>query len=198
MDQTQKSPPMRQCVVTGESFPRAELLRFMRAPDGRVVFDRKANLPGRGVWLQPKQALLEEAIRKKHFARGFKQQVTAAEDLPQQVAIALKKHAISLLQRGVANRSLLQGFEKVSSALQGGEVKVLIHAQDAAEDGCQKLDKWAQSQQLPILNCFSRDELADGLHIANPVHLALCDASLSQAFVHAVQVWGGFIDNDAL
>ena len=36
-----KKIPMRTCVVTKESFPKRELLRVVRQPDGSVVIDLK-------------------------------------------------------------------------------------------------------------------------------------------------------------
>ena len=42
---------MRFCAVTRRVLPESELIRFVAAPDGSVVADLKAKLPGRGVWV---------------------------------------------------------------------------------------------------------------------------------------------------
>ena len=39
----------RKCIVTGEVLPEARLVRFVAAPDARIVPDLEARLPGRGI-----------------------------------------------------------------------------------------------------------------------------------------------------
>ncbi len=46
------------------------MLRFVVAPEGRVVFDVTATLPGRGLWLSARPGVLHQAIRRGVFARG--------------------------------------------------------------------------------------------------------------------------------
>ncbi|HEV2189047.1 MAG TPA: DUF448 domain-containing protein, partial [Stellaceae bacterium] len=43
--------PQRRCILTGETGERAALLRFVVGPDGTIVPDIEARLPGRGLWL---------------------------------------------------------------------------------------------------------------------------------------------------
>ncbi|HLF58858.1 MAG TPA: DUF448 domain-containing protein, partial [Alphaproteobacteria bacterium] len=43
--------PVRRCLATGTLRPKAELVRFVLAPDGTVVPDINERLPGRGLWL---------------------------------------------------------------------------------------------------------------------------------------------------
>ena len=40
--------PERRCIATGESQPKAGLIRFGLGPDAEVVPDLLARLPGRG------------------------------------------------------------------------------------------------------------------------------------------------------
>lgn len=39
----------RRCIVTGETTPKAGLIRFVVGPDGTVVPDVLEKLPGRGM-----------------------------------------------------------------------------------------------------------------------------------------------------
>ncbi|MDG1858732.1 MAG: DUF448 domain-containing protein, partial [Emcibacteraceae bacterium] len=57
----------RKCLVTGEMFPASKLIRFVSGPDGTIVPDVAAKLPGRGCWLLADREVVEEAIKKKIF-----------------------------------------------------------------------------------------------------------------------------------
>lgn len=43
--------PRRRCIATGREHDRARLVRFVAGPDGTVVPDIQAVLPGRGTWV---------------------------------------------------------------------------------------------------------------------------------------------------
>ena len=58
------------------------MIRFVVAPDGRVVPDLAARLPGRGMWLSAKAAVLEDRRLGPAFARAAKAHVTLPDDLP--------------------------------------------------------------------------------------------------------------------
>ncbi|MEM9899578.1 MAG: DUF448 domain-containing protein, partial [Pseudomonadota bacterium] len=48
----------RTCIVTGKKAPGRQLLRFVLAPDGIIVPDLAAKLPGRGVWTLEKREVV--------------------------------------------------------------------------------------------------------------------------------------------
>ena len=47
--QTDQDGPERKCIVSGQSQPKAGLIRFVIGPDAMVVPDVLARLPGRGI-----------------------------------------------------------------------------------------------------------------------------------------------------
>lgn len=47
----QRRVPARTCVVCRERRQKADLLRIVRTPEGRVVFDRTGRLNGRGAYV---------------------------------------------------------------------------------------------------------------------------------------------------
>src|SRR5258708_17918784 len=73
----------RRCIVTGEVLPEARLLRFALAPDGQVVPDVEAKLPGRGIWVSADRALIGQAVAKRLVARAAKAPATADDGLPE-------------------------------------------------------------------------------------------------------------------
>ena len=66
----------RRDIVSGEVLPENRLIRFVADPDGNVVPDAAAKLPGRGLWVEASKAAIDKAVEKKLFSRAAKAQVT--------------------------------------------------------------------------------------------------------------------------
>ena len=47
-----KKIPMRSCVVTKEKYPKKELLRIVRTPEGKIIIDETGKNNGRGAHLK--------------------------------------------------------------------------------------------------------------------------------------------------
>ena len=45
-----KKIPMRSCVITHEKFPKKELIRVVRTPEGTVIVDETGKSNGRGAY----------------------------------------------------------------------------------------------------------------------------------------------------
>ena len=57
--------PMRTCVVTKENFPKSELLRIVRTPEGDIEVDETGKLNGRGAYIKKDLSVLESAQKSK-------------------------------------------------------------------------------------------------------------------------------------
>src|SRR5262249_45969134 len=88
-----KEPSEPNCIVPREQKPTAAMIRFAIAPDGEVVADLRRRLPGRGVWVTAKSGLVETAVRKHLFQRGFGEPVKVEPDLARRVAAQLQAAA---------------------------------------------------------------------------------------------------------
>ena len=60
-----KKIPMRKCVVTNERFPKGELLRVVRTPEGNVEVDTTGKKNGHGAYLKKDLEVLNTA-KKNH------------------------------------------------------------------------------------------------------------------------------------
>lgn len=129
----------RTCLVTREASSPEGLLRFVRAPDGRVAPDLKESLPGRGVWVTLRRDRVEEAVRKRLFSRGFRAEATADPDLADLVDRLLLEQALSALSMARKAGLVVTGFGKVTAALAKGGVVAVLHAAEAAPDGRRKV-----------------------------------------------------------
>ena len=64
-----KKIPMRTCVVTHERFPKQELLRIVRTPEGLVKADLGGKLNGHGAYIKKDEETLNKAIKNKALER---------------------------------------------------------------------------------------------------------------------------------
>lgn len=173
----------RMCGLTRATRPVGELIRFVRAPDGAVIPDLKAVLPGRGVWLSARRSVIAEAVRKRLFSRAFKAEARADEALVATVDTLLLQRARDSLSLANKAGQAVSGFVQVEAALKAGAA-VLLHAADAADDGCHKLDRLFLAlggQEVGIVKVFSGHDLDLALARSNVVHAALMDGSAAQA-----------------
>ena len=69
--------PQRTCVGCRRKADRSRLLRVVAAGDGTLVPDPRTRLPGRGAWVHPDAGCLDQAVRRRAFARALRLQAPA-------------------------------------------------------------------------------------------------------------------------
>ena len=72
--------PVRTCLGCRQRAQRSSLVRIV-ARDGRAVVDAAARLPGRGAWVHPDSACIDNAVKRKAFGRALRTTVTETSDL---------------------------------------------------------------------------------------------------------------------
>lgn len=191
----------RSCAVSRLVRPERELIRFVAAPDGVVVADLAARLPGRGAWVTATRESVEEAVRKGIFSRALKSKVTASSELPHVVEAQLRKRALAYLSMANKAGDVVTGFFKLESALGKGELSALLHAREAAADGREKLDrklKATRSDAPAPIGLFSVEELSLALGRANVVHAGLKGGGASRKLLVEVRRLGLYLGLEAL
>ena len=179
----------RMCAVTRQVRPERALIRFVAAPDGSVVPDLKATLPGRGMWLSAERKVVQEAVKRKAFQRALKRPVRPAGDLADQVAARLKEAALGRL--GLARRAgaVAAGFAKTEAAIAREEPAAVLAAADAAPDGLRKmrqaLRRRGDAGSLPVIRLFSSAELGLAMGRADVIHAAVLQGPAGRSFVEA-------------
>ena len=185
--------PERLCIVTRNSRPPAEMLRFVAAPDGRLTPDLKRKLPGRGVWVTLSAELVAQAMKRKAFARSLKQPVEVSPDLVGEIDALLVKDAIQALSFTSKAGEAVTGFSKVESAINRANIVALLHARDAAPDGVRKIGQMLRRRQLTdqrpvhVIDAFDSDDLSLALGGVHVIHAALEAGPASTGFLAC---WG--------
>jgi predicted RNA-binding protein YlxR (DUF448 family) len=176
----------RFCVATRTVQPVSGLIRFVVGPDGEAVPDIKSKLPGRGVWVTATRDALEDAIKRKVFARGLKRDVRLPPDLATRTERLLEQAVIDAL--GMAHKAGLvaAGFGRTGQALEREDVAAVLHAAEAAPDGVRKLDaavRHRPSQPPPVIEFLTSAQLDLALGRPNVVHAALLAGPASDTFL---------------
>ena len=71
-----KKIPMRRCLATNESFPKKDLLRIVRTPEGEVKVDLTGKLNGKGAYISRSLDALNIARKKGLIAKALEADVT--------------------------------------------------------------------------------------------------------------------------
>jgi predicted RNA-binding protein YlxR (DUF448 family) len=176
----------RMCIVSREVMDEAGLIRFVRSPAGEAVPDLARKLPGRGVWVTLDRAKVAEAAKKNLFSKGFSAETKASADLPETVGKLLRKAALSYLSLAKKAGEAVTGFTKVEEMLTRGGARALVHAVEAASDGCRKLDRMA-APEVEKIGLFHVDELDLAFGRSNVIHAAVAKGGLAEKLLAAVQ-----------
>jgi len=191
------SQPERRCIVTGETKPQAEMLRFVIGPGDEVVFDAAGKLPGRGLWLSARLDMLKTAAKKGSFARAAKARAVVPETLSDDVARLLKSRCLDRI--GLARRSggLVQGFDQVRARLKTAKSGrafdgLLIEAADGGEDGREKITRLAPG--VPVVALFTARELGHAMGRDNAVHALIEPGKMADAFLRDASRLAGVLD----
>jgi hypothetical protein len=194
----------RRCILTGDRAAPDHLVRLALAPDGAVMPDVRAKAPGRGAWIGVPRAELEPALAKGKLkgalARAFKTgEISIAPELPAMIAEALEKQALERLGLEAKASNLITGSEKIEVAARRGQVSLLLHAGDAAADGCRKLDQaWrvgseAEGDNLSgLVLPVGREPLSRALGRENVVHIAVTDRAAASRISVLLSRWQSY------
>ncbi len=179
----------RTCALSRELKPASEMIRFVLGPAGEVVPDVKRKLPGRGIWITASRAAIEDAARRNVFARGFKRDVRVASDLATRTDQLIERAAIDALAIAGKAGAVLSGFTRIEAAVGRDDIRALLHAADAGDEGKRKLDAAlrretaGKSSEIVVIDAFTGAQLDLALNRPNVVHAALLAGPGSETFL---------------
>ena len=191
----------RRCALSRKSLPKEDLIRFVRSPGGELVPDLKERLPGRGVWIEARKTAVADAAKRNAFARSLKAEIRTPADIADRVDLLLQETALSALALANKAGEAVFGTAKIEEAIAKGRVLALIHASDAAADGCRKLDAKFRAKSgnkaRPAITLFSSDELGLASGRSNVIHAAVIQGGAAAKFLAAASRLDRYRGSDA-
>ncbi len=178
----EKITPERRCILSMQVAPAEAMVRLVLGPDGTLVPDVAARLPGRGMWVSVDGAKLEKAANDgslhKAAARSLKQKLlkgAVPTDLVATIDGLLERRCLDRLGLEQRAGNMVTGFDKIKASLasKGAETPYLvIAAADAGTDGQEKIIR-AVGKHVPVAKIFDREALSKALGRDNVVHIVL-------------------------
>ena len=190
------APAERRCLVSRQTVPVDELIRFVVGPDNMVFPDLARRLPGRGMWVRSTRSAVEEACRQNLFAKAARAPLSVEDDLADRVSHLLLQRCLDLI--GLARRSgcAVSGFEKVKMLLAAGNAGVLLIGSDCGQDGSGKL--LSVAKDLPVIDLFSCAELAHVFARERMAYGAVASGTLAARLISEAHRFAGFRETSAV
>ena len=159
-----ESGPERTCVVTRQKASPEHLIRFVCGPDGVIVPDIRAKLPGRGAWVTAQAEIVRLGVKRGVVARALRVRSRPAKgsdvspalimlpDMAEFVDQLLESDALQGL--ALANKAgmVISGYAKLEASLAQQTMLALFHASDGGPDGRRKLGQVQRRFALAGLN----------------------------------------------
>jgi uncharacterized protein len=159
--QKQKEKPQRSCLGCRQSRDRDALIRFVLSPQGELVADIEAKLPGRGAYTCVSETCLRAALKQRQFSRAFKRDVVTVtpDEMTGQVGGIMQRRILGYL--GLANKAgqVVSGGSLVSDAIRGGHKPGLILvATDVSEAIGEKIEVLAAVHHIACYRIMKKDD----------------------------------------
>ncbi|MFM7301969.1 MAG: RNA-binding protein [Alphaproteobacteria bacterium] len=175
-DEPEKGP-LRRCIVTRDSLPKAEMIRFVLGPGREIVPDLAEKLPGRGMWLSARGDVLEGAISRGAFTRAARGLLVVPPTLAALLQQGLRARIADLL--GLARRAGLAvaGWQAVREWRAADRIALLVQAKDGSPAERERLSGGGMAAIAPLSaaelgRVFGRDHI---------VHVAVAPGRLADA-----------------
>ena len=170
--------PLRRCIVTRARHEKERMLRFVVAPDGTLVPDLAARLPGRGIWLSARGDVLDTARTRGGFAKAARAPVSVPADLKDRVRAGLVRRIIEHV--GLARRAgqAVGGFGKAREWVQTGRAGLVIQACDGSAD---ERARMVGGRDVPVVAPLPAVDLGTAFGRDHVVHVAVLPGRLAEA-----------------
>jgi hypothetical protein len=181
--------PRRRCLVTRDSAEKAAMIRFVLAPDGTLIPDLAARLPGRGMWLSARADVVERAVKRGAFAKATRGAAKLPPDLRAQIEDGLRGRIADLL--GFARRAgqAVSGWQAAREWLQAGRVGLVVQAADGSPAERARL---VGARAVPAVAPLTAARLGALFGRDHAVHVAIAPGRLAMAIAADVTRLAGF------
>lgn len=195
-----KEQPQRSCIACRQVLPKADLLRFVQAPDLALVPDLQGKLPGRGAYTCMKRGCVVQALARKQFSRAFKGEVLLppADELIRQIIGLMESRVASYLALANKAGKIVSGNEQVMDFLRKGNKGVLVLASDISADIGEKLIQTAKRSGMDCFMFSTKDALGALLGKGLRSALIVADRGFLEVLRNEMGKYRNFLEGGAI
>ena len=85
----EKRVPLRKCLGCMSSFPKKDLVRVLKTPEGEVILDLSGKKSGRGAYFCKNSACLKKALKSKRIQNNL------GIEIPDEIISQLEKELLA-------------------------------------------------------------------------------------------------------
>ncbi len=189
-----RGDPERRCIATGQTGPKAGLIRFVVSPENVIVPDIAGKLPGRGIWISADRAAISLAVAKNLFQRAVGKPVSVPDSLIGDVEALLVQKAVERLSIARKAGQAVAGATKVKDWLAKDEAALLIQAVDGSAREKSRLRPPAGPDSR--FEVLSASEIGLSFGREHVIHAALAAGGLAEGFREDAMRLSGVRDLD--
>ena len=182
--------PQRTCIACRETRDQSQLVRYVLAPDGRLLVDYRHKLPGRGAYTCVSAECLQRAVARKQFQRSFRglRQAVSERDLQAALVQELSQRISNLVGMARKSQQAISGSNAVMEGLrqQGGYALVLI-AEDISAGIAEKIMELSERHEVPCFQLFSKGRLGQILGKGERSVIAVPAGALADTLLKELQ-----------
>jgi len=188
--------PQRSCLACRESRDRDRLIRFVLSPQGEVVPDLDAKLPGRGAYTCTSAACLAAAVKQRQFSRAFKQEVAVppADQMTELVARLLRERIMGYIALANKAGKVIAGGSMVGEALKGKtKPGLVLVARDVSEAIGEKIAAQAAGSGVACQWILTKDDFGALLGKAPRSALAVKSSGFVAQLLKTIERYRNFL-----
>jgi predicted RNA-binding protein YlxR (DUF448 family) len=188
--------PQRSCLACRETRDRDRLIRFVLSPQGEVVPDLDAKLPGRGAYTCISAACLAAAVKQRQFSRAFKREVSvpAPDQMTELVARLLRERVMGYIALANKAGKVVAGGSLVGDALKGrNKPGLVLVAQDVSEAIGEKIAAQAAGNGVVCRRIMTKDDFGALLGKAPRSALAIKSSGFVAQLLKTIERYRNFL-----
>lgn len=181
--------PQRTCVSCRKVHNPEQLVRYVVAPDGRLLVDYRHRLPGRGAYICFDLNCLRAAVERKQFQRSLRCQLQLdGARLQAELGDAVLQKIVNLVGMARKSGQIISGSNMVISSLRAGEeIAIVLLCEDVSEPIADKIRHLTERRNVFDCQLFSKETLGQLLGKGERSVAAVTAGSLADALLIELQ-----------
>lgn len=197
-----KSPPMRTCTGCGQKKEKAQMVRVVVDPSGRLIADLKGSMPSRGAYVCPDSRCILKASTDR-LARSLKvgnDTVKTVAGLHDTISAAYRRRVFSLLGQARKSGRMTCGTNLVEGELRrgGDEAWLGLLAEDASPDIVEKIERAFKAASVPYRTFAGKEELGNAVGESPRSVVLVKDGGMAGAIQESVDRCRNVLGNGGL
>ena len=170
---------IRSCKSCGKNKTKDELLRIILIKEGKLAFDLKQRLDGRGIYTCYDKNCIIKLFKLKEFKKGLS---STSEEFCNMVLEILNNELCGLIAIGEKSGKLAAGYEKALSSIKSGKALLVLTATDISKEKSKKLFSKVE-ERIKIISFGDKERIGEITGRSAVAYAAFTDIGLSNKFI---------------